>query len=84
MCASEAGADGGVIGDATAEQVADEGFDGVGFVEGHLLSPSNRKRFCMDLMTISGLCLIPQDERIGCEGEQSSMRISFGGIGPGF
>ena len=36
-------AGGGVIGDAAAEQVANESFDGVGFVEGHphIDPPSN-------------------------------------------
>ena len=33
--ASEPGADGGVMRDAAAKYVADEGFDGVGFVEVH-------------------------------------------------
>ena len=35
----EARTDGGVVGDAAAEPVADEGFDGVGFVEGHRRRP---------------------------------------------
>ena len=39
--AGEPGTDGGVVGDAAAQAVADEGFDGVGFVEASLSSPSN-------------------------------------------
>ncbi len=35
----EPGTDGGVVGDAPAEEVAEEGFDGVGLVEGHDTSP---------------------------------------------
>ena len=35
VVAGEAGADGGVVGDGAAEEVADEGFDGGGFGEGH-------------------------------------------------
>ena len=45
---SEAGADGGVIGDAAAEQVADERFDGVCFVEGHSGPPGIRAIFRSD------------------------------------
>ena len=31
----QSGTDGGVVGDAAAEQIADESFDGVGFIECH-------------------------------------------------
>ncbi len=33
--AGEAWSDGGVVGDTAAEQVADEGFNSVSFIEGH-------------------------------------------------
>ena len=38
----EAGTDGGVVGDAAAEPVANEGFDGVGFVEAHDAAPVSK------------------------------------------
>ena len=52
---SEAGTDGSVIGDAAAEQVADERFDGVGFVEGHIWPPITvaNSRF----LTVARSCL---------------------------
>ena len=41
IAASEPGTNGGVMSDTAAEQVTDEGFDGVGFVEGHLSPPTS-------------------------------------------
>ena len=44
VVSSEAGSGRGVIGNAAAEQVADKGFDGVGFVEGHSPTPLLKHR----------------------------------------
>src|SRR5680860_1102623 len=46
---SEAGADGGMVGNAAAESIADEGFYRVGLVEGHVVPKAVARMRCLTL-----------------------------------
>ncbi len=65
--ASEAGADGGVMGDAAAEQISNEVLDGVGFGECHRMEPSDRLFNSSRLAGSRSLRRLLSSSGCGCE-----------------